>query len=91
MMKETRELFYEDAYLKEFDAEVLSCEEDRKGYAVVLDQTAIYPEGGGQPYDQGTLGNAKVLEVHRKGNVIVHYTDIPLKEVCLLTSQALPG
>ena len=80
MMKETRELFYEDAYLKEFDAEVLSCEEDRKGYAVVLDQTAFYPEGGGQPYDQGTLGNAKVLEVHRKGNVIVHYTDTPLKE-----------
>ncbi len=79
-MEETRELFHEDAYLREFDGKVLSCEKEKKGYAVILDQTAFYPEGGGQPYDKGTLNDANVLEVHRKGDMIIHYTDRSLEE-----------
>ena len=75
---ETVKLYYEDAFLREFTAVVVSCEADKKNYAVVLDHTAFYPEGGGQPADMGTLGNARVLDVHEKGGVIVHTCDKPL-------------
>ena len=78
-MDEMNELFYKDAYLREFDGKVISCAKGKKGYEVVLDDTAFYPEGGGQPGDQGTLGDAKVLDVHRKDGVVVHYTDKPLE------------
>ena len=78
-MDEMNELFYKDAYLREFDGKVISCVKGKKGYEVVLDDTAFYPEGGGQPGDQGTLGDAKVLDVHRKEGVVVHYTDKPLE------------
>ncbi|MDD5906032.1 MAG: hypothetical protein PUC60_05385 [Clostridiales bacterium] len=54
---ETLKLYYNDAFLSAFDATVLSCEALKKGFAVVLDRTAFYPEGGGQPCDWGTLGN----------------------------------
>ncbi len=83
-MEETRELYSEDAYLKEFDARVLSCERDKKGYALILDQTAFYPEGGGQPYDQGRLNDVFVKEVHRKDGAILHYTEDPIEEGALV-------
>ena len=66
--EETKKLYYEDSHLKEFTATVLSCEErltakgKKDGYAVVLDQTAFFPEGGGQGADHGTLGGAQVLQ-----------------------------
>ncbi|MBQ6216895.1 MAG: alanyl-tRNA editing protein [Erysipelotrichaceae bacterium] len=83
-MEETRELYGEDAYLKEFDARVLSCERDKKGYVLILEQTAFYPEGGGQPYDQGRLNDVFVKEVHRKDGAILHYTDDPIEEGTLV-------
>ena len=75
----TKKLYYDDAFLREFVATVLSCEAEKKNFAVVLDCTAFYPEGGGQPADWGTLGEAKVLDVHEKSGVIVHTCDKPLK------------
>lgn len=54
-MMGTKRLFYENVYLREFDAEILFCGEDEKGYYVILDQTVFYPEGGGQPADKGML------------------------------------
>ncbi len=68
----TEKLYYSDAYLKTFDATVLTCEETKKGYIVTLDRTAFYPEGGGQPADHGTLGDVAVTDVHEKDGVISH-------------------
>ena len=73
-------LFYQDQYRREFDASVLNCREDKKGYAVILDQTAFYPEGGGQPADHGFLNDIRVTDVREKDDVIIHYTDRPLAE-----------
>ena len=69
---ETEKLYYEDPYLKEFTAKVLSCEKKGDGWAVILDRTAFYPEGGGQPADHGTLDAAAVTDVHDKDGVVVH-------------------
>ncbi len=72
-------LYYKDAYMKEFTSKVVSCTEDKKGYAVILENTAFYPEGGGQPCDLGTLGDANITYVGEKGEDVVHYTDKPLE------------
>ena len=69
---ETEKLYYADPFLKEFTATVLSCEACKDGYKVVLDRTAFYPEGGGQPADHGTLGGAAVTDVHEKDGVVFH-------------------
>ena len=68
----TRKLFYEDCHLKTFTAKVISCAETSKGYAVTLDATAFYPEGGGQACDLGTLGGVRVLDVRESGEEVVH-------------------
>ena len=48
----TEELFLKDAYLRKFEAGVV----EPSGREVILDRTAFYPGGGGQPSDKGTLG-----------------------------------
>ena len=78
-MEELNELFYRDPYCQEFEAEVLSCTVGKKGFDVVLSDTAFYPEGGGQPSDLGNLGDAKVLFVKRQNGQVVHQTDKELK------------
>ena len=75
----TKRLYYEDAYCREFDARVTGCREGKRGWEVTLDQTAFYPEGGGQPADEGTLGEAKVLDVKEGGEEVVHLCDRPLE------------
>ena len=73
------ELFYEIPYVREFDAQVLSCEKGKKGWEVRLDVSAFYPEGGGQLADGGTIGEANVTDVRRVGGEVVHYTDSPVE------------
>ena len=75
----TEKLFYQDSFMQQFNAKVVSCTEDKKGWAVVLDRTAFYPEGGGQPRDHGVItwgeNSVNVTDVREKGEVIIHYTD----------------
>ena len=60
----TDRLYYTDPYLREFDAEVISTERlDDGRHAVVLNRTAFYPTSGGQPFDTGTLGTTRVIDV----------------------------
>lgn len=74
-----KKLYYENCDLQNFTASVLSCEAVPGGYQVVLDQTAFYPEGGGQACDLGTLGEANVLSVQEVGEDPVHLCDRPLE------------
>lgn len=74
----TVKLYEQDAYIKEFTATVVSCEETKGGYALVLDKTAFFPEGGGQAPDKGTLNGAAVLDVQIKEEIIVHTVASPL-------------
>ena len=78
-MAEMNELFYRDPYVRQFSAKVMSVTQGKKGYEVVLDDTAFYPEGGGQPADLGTLGGVKVTDVRRTDTGIVHYCEAPLE------------
>ena len=72
---ETEKLYYQDPFMQEFTATVLACEEAKNSFKVVLDRTAFYPEGGGQPADHGALGGAAVTDVHEKDGVIFHTCD----------------
>lgn len=75
----TEKLYYLDSHLTKFSAVVLSCQPGKHGYDVVLDRTAFYPEGGGQPGDRGVLGGVRVTDTHEAGGRIVHYCDRPLE------------
>lgn len=68
----TRKLYYENSHQTTFCARVLTCEEDKNGYAVTLDATCFYPEGGGQGPDTGVLGSVRVLDTREKGGEVVH-------------------
>ncbi len=75
----TEKLFYQDGYMREFDARVVSCEQAGEEYQVVLDRTAFFPEGGGQYADPGRLGEAEVLDVQEKDGIIYHRVAAPLE------------
>ena len=78
---QTEKLYYADAFLKEFTANVLKCIDWKGKPALVLDRTAFYPEGGGQPADHGTINGIAVLDVHEKDGVVFHIVEKPVENV----------
>ena len=79
----TTRYYYKDAYQTTFEARVTGCCETEKGYEILLDGTAFYPEGGGQPCDLGVLKAAdktvvNVTDVQEGGEVVRHFCDGPL-------------
>ncbi len=74
----TRKLYYEDAYLFEFDARVLDCKENGGAFEVLLDATAFFPGGGGQPADKGVIAGARVTGMRETDADVFHICDAPL-------------
>src|SRR5712671_7858296 len=71
----TERLYLSDPYLVSFTARVVAAPEQGGRPAVLLDRTAFYPEGGGQPADRGTLGGAQVVDVQESGADVLHLLD----------------
>lgn len=73
----TRLLYLDDSYLRIFESKVVEVQEER----VVLEETAFYPTGGGQPHDTGSLTSLRdgqvyeVLDVVKEGENVVHVLD----------------
>nr|XP_006199259.1 alanyl-tRNA editing protein Aarsd1 [Vicugna pacos] len=80
-----------DSYAREFTTTVVSCrpaelqtegsngkKEVLSGFQVVLEDTLLFPEGGGQPDDHGTINDISVLRVTRRGAQADHFTQTPL-------------
>lgn len=76
----TKKLFYQPDCIA-CEALVLACKPAKEGgFDVLLDQTAIYPEGGGQPSDRGLIGEARVSHAREEQGEIWHRCDRPLSE-----------
>jgi len=72
-MKPTERKYFQDSNFLEFSATVVEVKPSEHGDCVVLDQTAFYPTGGGQPNDTGSLGEARVVDVFEdEANIIYH-------------------
>lgn len=80
MKMETKKLYYVDSYIKEFEAEVISCVPAENGYDIVLDSTAFFPEAGGQSADRGYIEGSEVFDVRERGDEIHHFAKAPVAE-----------
>ena len=74
----TVRLYDRDVDMLEFSAVVKTCEQREKGYIVTLNQTAFFPEGGGQGADHGTLDGVQVLDAHEANGEVEHLVSGPL-------------
>ncbi|GAE05172.1 alanyl-tRNA synthetase family protein [Paenibacillus sp. JCM 10914] len=80
-MKMTTKLYYESAYIREWETRITHKLEREDGTYLVLEETAFYPHGGGQPCDLGWIDKIPVLDVVQEEGVILHKVErIPEKE-----------
>ncbi len=75
----TERLYYADPYMRNFSAQVSSCAKTQGGFEVVLDRTAFYPEGGGQPGDRGRIGGVAVLDTQERDGEVLHLCQDPIE------------
>jgi alanyl-tRNA synthetase len=71
-------LYWQDAFARDFTAQVREIAPHTNGVALILDQTLFYPNAGGQPHDAGTLNGVRVLDViERDDKEILHIIAAP--------------
>src|ERR671935_1384493 len=78
----TTKLYWHDSHLTQFSAQVVDCFVQDGHQVVVLDQSAFYPGGGGQPYDTGAINAVRVMAVStaEDGRMLHHLeSDVPVK------------
>lgn len=80
MSDDTLRIYFNNSYLIQFTATVTTSTTYQNKPAAILDQTAFYPEGGGQPADHGTLNGIKVLDVQEKDEQIFHILEKSIDE-----------
>lgn len=76
----TERLYFSDPYLRHFSARVRVRKQQGKTYMIALDQSAFYPEGGGQPADRGVLNGIPVIDVQSEDGVVWHMLAAPLTD-----------
>ncbi|WP_195576127.1 alanyl-tRNA editing protein [Paenibacillus sp. 1001270B_150601_E10] len=77
----TEKLYYESAYANAWTSKVMRAYEQDGSHYVVLDRTAFYPHGGGQPCDQGTIEGISVVDVVLDGDEVIHQVEsVPTQE-----------
>lgn len=83
----TERLFYQDSWMKEFQGKVLECRKSTEGFQIMLDRTAFYPEGGGQPSDTGFLNEVFVEQVQEIDGEVWHFTEQALEPGTKVTGK----
>ena len=68
----TKKLYYDDVWMTNHNAEVLHCSKEGDDWLVVLNQTCLYPEGGGQACDLGSINGIEVVNVQIENDIIIH-------------------
>lgn len=88
-MQQTLKIFDRDSHLTTCKATVLSCEfdQEKNAYAIILDQTVFFPEGGGQFADTGFIGEAEVFDAQIHDEIITHYAKTSLSVGAIVTCQ----
>lgn len=86
--------FYDDVYLKEYNAKITNVElynSEKKQYLIELDETIFFPEGGGQPCDLGSISGFQVVDVKEKGDKIFHIIKINDSDMDASENKLSPG
>jgi alanyl-tRNA synthetase len=73
--------YYQDAYMKSFQTSIQEQQQDESGWYVVLEETAFYPTGGGQPHDTGTIQDKRIVNVEEVSGEIRHYIEEPFDDI----------